>query len=339
MALGTKLRLIKQKFEQLAGDELILSGDTIIDSSQGNIKYSTSSVSITDDAQLVTKKYVDENTSTGITAGTTYNLSSPSTVSVGGINAGTDLLGKTSNEILEEILVPYINPAFSSFSISGQATTIEVGTTLSGTKTFTWGTSTSGNVKANSVDILDVTSGSTLASGLANDGSEALDIGVKDNSSPISQQWRAQAENTNDVTFQSSLFTVSSIYPYFWGTVASGGAAAGDNRPTANQALITGGTKVVSSSNSTITVNFGSSSDDYLWFAIPTTYTSKTVWYIDALNNGSIGGAVSPGGNLFPAFDSVSIDSPTALWNGVTYKIYISNYQSAVSSNMQLRNS
>jgi hypothetical protein len=54
------------------------------------------------------------------------------------------------------------------------------------------------------------------------------------------------------------------------------------------------------------------------------------------LNNGSIGGAVSAGGNLFPANDTVSINSPTALWSGISYRIYISNYQSAVVTNMTL---
>ncbi len=194
------------------------------------------------------------------------------------------------------------------------------------------------NVTVNSIVIRDVTGAADLATGLANDGTESVAIGTITNTSPITYSWRGQGVNTNTVGFNSSNFTVTSIYPVFYGKVASGGAAPGASRPTANQALINSGTKTLVSSTGTVTVNFNSTSDDYLWFAIPSTSTSKGTWFVNALNNGTIGGIVSPGGNLFPTFDTVSIDSPTALWTGVNYKIYISNYQTAVVVNMELRN-
>lgn len=269
----------------------------------------------------------------------TYAGASPTTTTVGGLASGSVILGSTYDAILQAILVPYVSPTFSSFSISGQSTLIQVGTTLSGSKTFTWGTTTPANIQTNTVLIRDVTGATVLASSLANDGTESLPIGTITNTSPISQSWRVEATNTNAVTFQSSNFTVTSIYPYFYGKVASGGALPGANRPTANQALINSGTVVVASSSGTITITFSSTSDDYIWFAIPSASTQKTVWYIDALNNGSIGGAVSPGGNLFPASSVVSIDSPTVLWNGISYNIYIANYQSAITLPIQLRNS
>lgn len=123
--------------------------------------------------------------------------------------------------------------------------------------------------------------------------------------------------------------TITAIYPYFRGKVSGG------SKPTANQALIDSGTKVVSGSNGTITVSFASDATDWIWFAIPQTSTSKTKWYVDAINNGDIW---TPS-DLFGAEDLVSIDSPTLLWNGVTYKIYVSNYQTEVVSPMELRNS
>jgi hypothetical protein len=267
-----------------------------------------------------------------------YNLASPATETVGGFNAGDSITGMTPNEIFEKMLVKYQAPTFSAFSITGQSTTIEVGTALSGNKTFTWTTTNSGNINAGSISIKDLDSGSFLASGLNNDGTELVSIGTITNTAPIVQDWEIRGTNTNSADFTRQ-FTVSSIYPYFYGKVSSGGAGAGANRPTANQALINSGTKSVSSSTGTITITFNSTSDDYIWFAIPSTSTSKTKWYINDLNTGNIGGSVSPAGNLFPAFDSVSIDSPTVLWNGVLYKIYISNYQTAATLPMQLRNS
>jgi len=337
MAFSTKQKLIDQKYEQPSGGTLTLSGTNYIATS-GDLRFSVHPT-FTDDEQVVDKKYVDDLIQSGTTASTTYNLSSPSTITVGGLNAGSDLIGLTSNEILEDILVPYLNPTFTSFIISAQDTVIEVGTPLSGNKLFAWSTSNSGNVEPNTIDIRDVTAASLIASGLADDSSQLVDIGAITNTSPITQQWRGEGENTQAGTFQSSNFTVNSIYPYFWGKVASGRAEPGASRPTANQTLIDSGTKVVSSSTGTITVSFNSTSDDYIWFAIPSTSTSKTVWYVNALNNGFIGGSVSPGGNLFPDFDSASINDPSANWSGVSYKIYISNYQSAVSAAMQLRNS
>lgn len=269
-----------------------------------------------------------------------YTGASPSNTTVGGLTAGSVLTGKTISKLLETMLVVYQSPSFSTFSITGQSTTIEVGTALSGSKTFTWSTSNSSNIATNSVLVRDVTANNVLASGLANDGTEVVAIGTITNTSPISRSWRAEATQANNPagnsTFISSNFTVNSIYPYFYGKTASGGAASGANRPTATAAFVTGGTKVLASSTDTISISFNSTSDDYIWFAIPSTSTSKTAWYVDTLNNGSIGGSVSPGGNLFPTFDSVSVT--TVLWAGVSYKVYISNYQTTAIS-MEMRNS
>jgi len=328
MAFSTKLKIIDAKMEQPSGSTLTLSGDTTVADS-GDMRYATHPTFV-DDEQIVDKKYVDDN----IISGSDYDLSTPSTVTVGGLNAGSTLTGLSSNEILEDILVPYIAPTFSSFQISGQATTIEVGTALSGIKSFTWGTTQSGNVASNSIIIRDVTAASNIATGLANDGGEPVDIGTITNTSPISHSWRGQGTNTQAGSFNSSNFTVRSIYPYYYGKVVGAGAS-GDNRPVANQALVLSGTKVVVSSNNTISITYNSAADEYIWFAIPSTSTSKLGWYVTDLNKGNIGGSVSPGGNLFPDFDTVSVT--TALWSSVNYKVYIANYQSAFVT-VQMRN-
>ncbi|MGC3945352.1 MAG: hypothetical protein QM762_12700 [Chryseolinea sp.] len=268
-----------------------------------------------------------------------YDLASPSTVAVGGMPAGTNMSGRTWQSLIEEMAVDYLPPAFSSFDISDIGTLAEVGTVIGGNHDFIWNTTNSFNVQANTVQIRDVTSNTVIASGLANDGAQTVDVGVIANTSPITRQWRVEAQNTLLASFNSGNRNLSSIYPYFWGKVSSSGAAPGVNRPTANQALINSGTKVVQASNGTVTINFNSTSDDYIWFAIPASMASKLAWYVSALNNGPIGGSVSPGGNLFPDPSLVTINSPTALWSGIQYKIYVSNYQSAINVNMELRNS
>ncbi|MCZ2140664.1 MAG: hypothetical protein LC096_04655, partial [Bacteroidia bacterium] len=271
--------------------------------------------------------------------GDTYVNPNPIPATQGGFNAGTTFpIPQTMQQMWDGFLYPYLLPAFTSFSISGQSTLIEVGIDLSGIKTFNWSISNGANVQANSIAIRDVNANVLLASGLANDGTENVNIGTIVNTSPISQSWRGESINTKSTPFNSANFNVSSIYPVFYGKVASGGAGAGQNRPVANQALIDSGTKLVIQSGGTITLSFNTTSDDYMWFAIPQTSTSKTIWFVNSLNTGNIGGAVSAGGNLFPDPQVVSIDSPTVLWNGINYKIYIANYQSAVSLPMELRN-
>jgi hypothetical protein len=145
--------------------------------------------------------------------------------------------------------------------------------------------------------------------------------------------------------------SVCGIYPYFFGKIASGGCPAGVNRPTdtticsciiaadlsRNSNVNSGPVINVGFSNSTININFCSTPDDYIWFAIPVASTPKTCWYVDATNKGSIGGAVSPGGNLFPAASNIT-DITTICWSGQTYQAYISNYQTCSTAVMQLRN-
>lgn len=269
-----------------------------------------------------------------------YDLSSPTSLTVGGIPAGTNLTGRTWQSIVEELLVDYLLPAFSSFDLTEIASIIEVGVALSGSKTATWSITNIGNVQDTSIAVRDVTSNVVIATGLnKNAGSASVNIGTIVNTAPITRQWRAEGLNTNAQQFVSALKTVNSIYPFFFGKVASGGLAPGLGRPAANQALINSGTKVVAASNGTIAMVFNSTSDDYVWFAIPVSSATKISWFVDALNQGTIGGAVSPGGNLFPDHTLVEIDSPSALWNDVQYKIYISNYQTAINLSMQMRNS
>jgi hypothetical protein len=272
--------------------------------------------------------------------GSTFINPAPTTIGVGGYPQGSTFpIAQTMQQMWDNLLYPYVPPAFSSFAISGQSTLIEVGIALAGIKTFVWGISTPANVQANSIAIRDVNTNVLLASGLPNIGSANANIGAIVNTSPISQNWRGEAVNSQLAPFQSGNFNVSSIYPVFYGKVASGGAPPGGNRPLSNQALINSGTKLVIPSGGTITLTFGTTADDYMWFAIPSTSPLKTIWYVNALNTGNIGGAVAPGGNLFPSPSSVSINSPTALWSGVQYDIYVANYQSGVILPMELRNS
>jgi hypothetical protein len=152
--------------------------------------------------------------------------------------------------------------------------------------------------------------------------------GNVDTRSPAVRSSNAPQSASNN--YLSTQYTYTGIYPYFWGVSTT--------QPTASDIVneITGGTanKVLSSAANTITITFGASSQ-YLWFAHFTNYTNKTVWYVDALNSGSIGG----GTNLFGTPTTNSVNSPDGYWSGINFEIYISNYQTSTTGSMQLRNS
>ena len=115
------------------------------------------------------------------------------------------------------------------------------------------------------------------------------------------------------------------MYPVFYGI--------SNTPPIANQVLINTGIKSVINSTGTITLTFGALTQ-YLWFAIPQSSTDKTKWFVDALNNGNIGGPA----DLFNNDTITAINSPTVLWSGINYRIYISNYATTTAGSMQLQN-
>ena len=122
--------------------------------------------------------------------------------------------------------------------------------------------------------------------------------------------------------------TYSFTLPWFYGTVN------GWPKPTPWQSLIDNGIKLVQNSNGNINANFNSASTDWIWFAIPQWSTTKTSWFVDALNQWAIGWP----SDLFWAEQIVSVDSPDTLWSSENYKFYISNFTTEVTQTMQLRN-
>jgi hypothetical protein len=193
----------------------------------------------------------------GVGAGT-YAGASPTTTTVGGLVSGSAITGMTYDALFEAILVPFQSPTFSSFSMSGQSTSVEVGTTISGSKTFTWGTTNSGNVTTNSVVIKDFTNTTDLATGLANDGTEAgIAITSVTKTAIGSHVWRIQATDTNpagSATFNRD-FTVSWLWRRYYGPSANA---------TLTEAQIEALTTTGLSSGITGTYSFGTGGYKYL---------------------------------------------------------------------------
>lgn len=154
-----------------------------------------------------------------------YDGASPTTVLVGGLSFNSDISGKTFSEIIQSIVAPYVAPLFSAFSITGQATTVEVGTTLAGSKTFTWGITQNSGVIA-TVDIYNNTLSATLLAGTLNDSSQPIPITSKLlGADGDTQSWKAIGNNTSPIgTINSANFVVTAQYYRFWKTGVTGTA-------------------------------------------------------------------------------------------------------------------
>lgn len=206
---------IADAFEALNGSKLSRAGNT--------------SLTVDDTvAWVLAMRYSDgrpflRRVSTIAGSGGTYDGTSPSTVGVGGLDAGTSLTGLSALEILEAILAPYVNPAFTSFGVTGQSTGVEVGTTISGSKTFAWGMSLGSGTVA-TIDIYDITAAANLLTGTTNDGAQNQTITtIQLNTEGATQQWRGVGNDTGGgpSTFNSGTFTVTGYYAIFYGAASA----------------------------------------------------------------------------------------------------------------------
>lgn len=184
--------------------------------------------------------------------------------------------GLTAVQAMQDAAIEYISPAFSAFSITGQSTTVEVGTTLSGSKTFTWTIAANSGVVP-TIDIYNITTSSTLVSGTLNDGTQAATITtVQLNSNGATQSWRGIGNNTSPVgTFNSSAFTVTGRFYDFYGPTATSPTNSATVRALPSSAFYTGST--------TFTLNTGSTLIKFV-VALPPGITITSVIDLDALS-------------------------------------------------------
>lgn len=217
-----------------------------------------------------------ELTAGGGGGSSTYAGVSPTTVTVGGLNSGSAIAGNTYDAIIQAIVAPYVNPNFSSFSISGQSTTVEVGTTLSGSKTFTWGiTLNSGAVAL--INLYDNTAVSTLLSNTANDGTQAQTITtIQLNTNGATQSWKGVLHDTNVIQdINSSNFIVTGRFYRFFGSSASSPTNSATVRALPSSTFHTGATTFTLATGNTLTK---------FVVALPPGVTISTVIDTDALN-------------------------------------------------------
>jgi hypothetical protein len=199
--------------------------------------------------------------------GDTYTNTAGVPVTLGGILSASTFTAVPLTEMFTRLLYPYQVPTFSTFLITAQNTTLEVGNNISaGTKTFTWTTTNPTNISGSSISIRDFTNNTVIASGLANTGTTNQSIpSAISKSSATSHVFRISGSNTQNTGFSRD-YTVNWRWRMYWGTGSFASATASD---------ITG--SLISSSlvtNSTGTFTFGAGG--YKYIAYPTDFGLKS---------------------------------------------------------------
>lgn len=302
-------------------------------------------------------EYYDKIEIDTMISGDTYNLSSPAAIEVGGISVGTVLTGKTAFQLFEELLVPELCGTISAPSILvnlSANSTYEVGCVVLQT---VCGTFDRGCINPQYCSISDKRSGlpnaycfygTGMPSGFQvcnslvacqNNPNYTIIAGTQtwgvcarfDAGSPaLSNKGNQYCAALNSGCTSPNTSSVVGIYPYYFGKLTCA------IRPSVTNDLVTGGTKCLASSTSTVTIDFDSASNEYTWLAIPSVSTSKICWYVNALDNGKINNSPS---DKYPDECEISVSSGQGCWTNINYKVYMSGTVGAITDPIQFRNS
>jgi hypothetical protein len=198
----------------------------------------------------------------------TYTNSTPMPTTFGGLASGSTFDATPIETVLNSLLYPYQVPTISAFTISGQTTTLEVGDSVtSGNKTFTWSTTNSSNITANSLVIRDVTNAVDLATGLANDGSEIINfVSPISKTSSTSHTWRLTATPTQGANITRD-YSVNWRLRMFYGE--STNTSLTESQIEALR---------VSQLNTTANGTYAMAAGGYKYFAYPTSWGLRTTF-------------------------------------------------------------
>lgn len=131
--------------------------------------------------------------------------------------------GKTAEEVINSLAIEYINPAFNSFNLNSlNSYTVEVGTTLGGSVTFSWSINVnSGSVST--IDIYNVSTSTTILSNTPNDGTQLVTVpSVQLNTPGATQLYRGVLHDLTIVQdINSNPVTYTARYKSYYGATAS----------------------------------------------------------------------------------------------------------------------
>lgn len=208
----------------------------------------------------------------GVSDWATYTNPLPTTKAGDGIPAGSTFFNSPQSyaDFIEAAYYAYINPAFTSFAITGVSTQ-EVGQKIVGNQTFTWAISTVGNVQANSINIYDTILPQTLVSAHSVTSPVTFDFntlpgGGVELDVPGTYTWQIEGINTQLATFTRNL-NIS----WMW-RVHSG--------MNVNTTLTNA--QILALANSSLTTVFPPqvtfAGGGYFWYWVPSTFVQPTIF-------------------------------------------------------------
>jgi hypothetical protein len=300
---------------------------------------------------------------TGAALGTVYNTTigdAVTSIAVGGAPAQAASIwkGLTLVQALDTILFPTILASIQTaksvaLTVSGASGLQEIGQTISRTLTATFnrGLITNGDNTTGPALVGAATEYTFTGTGISSTAQAGNTLAVSNTIVSGSNNWAvtvAHDAGTGDyfdnkgnvgtnldgsrvsgtATDSASAPTITGIYPYFYlksaSPISSSDMASAIAAGTA--------TKVVGSSTGTLSIPYNMSAQ-YLAVAYPASSTTKTVYYVTALDNGAIT-------VVFNAVETQSVNSPDAYWSGVSFKVHTS-IGAITNSNptIELRNS
>ena len=149
----------------------------------------------------------------------------------------------------------------------------------------------------------------------------------KNTNKGVSDTRPAQIRSTNapqasSTSFDSSLKTITGIFPYYYGKMSV--------EPTiesVSQSILNGtANKVLSSASGNLQITFNASTE-FLWFAHLASYGLKTQWYVAADNKGLMSNS-----SLFDTGVNGLVSSELGFWSNANFYIYLGNYKTTLNT-------
>lgn len=157
--------------------------------------------------------------STG-SAGDIYTNTGSTPIAVGGLPVGATFTNQSMQQMWDALLYPYQNPAFSSFSISGQPSPLEVGATSNANPSFVWGVTNLGNISPSMINISDTTNSVSLVTGHSTTSPASATYAGVTRTSTGTNIFTISGTNTNSSSF-SRTYSITWLWRAYFGEDAT----------------------------------------------------------------------------------------------------------------------
>lgn len=286
---------------------------------------------------------------------TTSNVTADLTV--GAINAGDVVAsGTTLQGFVEKLITKVYNPSYlaPSFSLTSNASTVEVGTTVSFTLYFNfyrgaiygstsgvWNPSYFQNDRAGAATSYTINGVTQAGSSLLISGYIVL-LGTNLFDATVDYAIGPQPYNSKGLTTgltplaagtspnQSTSF--QGIYPYYYYKSSSPITAA--SMKTAIESGLA--TKVVGFSTGTLYIPYNVN-QEYMSVAYPDASPQKTQYFVSIFDSGSLGTPTSPF-DLGTVLNCSADNTLTPIWSNIPYRIHVSPILTNSATTIELRN-